>query len=265
MSTTAGWPAARGWHRKSASISANPLTMYSNVEYQDNEYSNPEYTGGETMRAMTATEAIIRPATEADVDTLRVVIARANESFRGLVAEELFASYLASAMDVERRLVEADVLVAELDGGTSSAPSRSTAMPETRACRSCSLTGRRGSGPRPLTHWPGAGASAKRWWRRASIRATDVGATGLGLHTAMFMVAAVTIYERCGFRAGSGLRSRWSQFFPARRGEVEPAIAYLRAVAVSATMIRSTLARLLAELARRSAHPIGTTSGVRLR
>ncbi len=201
--------------------------MYSNVEYQD-KYSNPEYTGGETMRAMTATEAVIRPATEADVDTLRAVIARANEQFRGLVAEELFASYLASAMDVERRLVESDVLAAEVDGGivgtiTFYRDARDEGMP---ILFPDGTAGIRATAVDPMARGRGIGQAMVE----ACIdRATDVGATGLGLHTATFMVAAVTIYERCGFVRAPGYDLEWSQFFPARRGEVEPAIAYLRA------------------------------------
>jgi GNAT superfamily N-acetyltransferase len=180
------------------------------------------------MQAMAPTHAVIRPATDADVDALRAVIARANESFRGLVGESLFASYLVSAMDVERRLEEGEVLTAELDGrivgtitfyrdaGDEGMPMR---FPEGTA-------GIRATAVDPVARGRGIG----RAMVNACIdRAADTGASGVGLHTATFMVAAVSIYERCGFVRAPRYDFEWSQFFPAGPGEVEPAIAYLRA------------------------------------
>jgi hypothetical protein len=40
----------------------------------------------------------------------------------------------------------------------------------------------------------------------------------------------VAIYERSGFVRMPRYDFEWSQFFPAREAEVEPAIAYLRAI-----------------------------------
>jgi GNAT superfamily N-acetyltransferase len=181
------------------------------------------------MQAMAPTEVVIRPAIEADVDTLRAVIARANESFRNLVAEELFASYLASAMDVERRLVEGEVLAAELDGGvvgtiTFYRDARDEGMP---VLFPDGTAGIRATAVDPVARGRGIG----RAMVEACIdRATDAGATGVGLHTATFMVAAVTVYERCGFVRAPRYDFEWSQFFPADLGDVEQAIAYLRAL-----------------------------------
>lgn len=180
------------------------------------------------MQAMAPTQALIRPAVDADVDPLRAVIARANEPFRGLVRESLFASYLASAMDVERRLQEGEVLAAELDGrvvGTITfyRDARDEGMPVRFPDGTAGI---RATAVDPVARGLGIGRALVD----ACIdRAGDAGVTAVGLHTATFMVAAVTIYERCGFIRAPRYDFEWSQFFPADPGEVEPAIAYLRA------------------------------------
>ena len=179
------------------------------------------------MQAMSPTQVRIRPAIDADVDALRGVIARANEPFRGLVGPSLFASYLASAMDVEGRLAEAEVLAAELDGrpvgtitlyrdaGDEGMPVR---FPDATA-------GIRATAVDPAARGLGIGRALVD---ACIARAVDAGASAVGLHTARFMVAAITIYERCGFVRSPRHDFEWSQFFPGNPGEVEPALAYLR-------------------------------------
>ena len=180
------------------------------------------------MQAMAPTQALLRPATDADVDAIRAVIARANESFRGLVRDSLFASYLASAMDVERRLQEGEVLTAELDArivGTITfyRDARDEGMPVRFPDGTAGI---RATAVDPAARGLGIG----RAMVDACIdRAVAAGANGVGLHTATFMVAAVKIYERCGFTRAPQYDFEWSEFFPADPGEVEPAIAYRRA------------------------------------
>ena len=180
------------------------------------------------MQAMAPTQVLIRPATAADVDALRAVIARANESFRGLVGESLFASYLASAMDVERRLEEGEVLAADLDGETIGTITfyRDAGNEGMPVRFPHGTAGIRATAVDPVARGRGIG----RAMVDACIdRAVQARASGVGLHTATFMVAAVAIYERCGFVRTPRYDFEWSQFFPAGPGEVEPAIAYLRA------------------------------------
>lgn len=179
------------------------------------------------MQAMAPTQALIRPARDMDVDAIRAVIARANESFRGLVGDSLFASYLTSAMDVERRLEEGEVLTAEFDGrivGTITyyRDARNEGIPVRFPDGTAGI---RATAVDPVARGRGIG----RAMVQACIdRAVVAGASGVGLHTARFMVAAVSIYERCGFERAPRYDFEWSEFFPADRGEVEPALAYLR-------------------------------------
>ena len=179
------------------------------------------------MQTMAPTQLLIRPAVETDIEALRAVLARANEPFRGMVGDGLFASYLSSAMDVSGRLQEAEVLAAELDGrivgtityyrdaGEEGIP---VTFPEGTA-------GIRATAVEPAARGRGIGAAMVT---ACVVRARESGARYVGLHTARFMVAAVAIYERSGFSRTPRYDFEWSQFFPGGTGEVEPALAYLR-------------------------------------
>ena len=181
------------------------------------------------MQAVAPTRLLIRQGTEADISALRGVLARANEPFRGLVTDGLFASYLASAMDVERRLEEGELLAAELDDrivGTitfyrdASDEGIPVRFPDGTA-------GIRATAVDPSARGLGIG----RAMVEACIdRAVKARASAVGLHTATFMTAAVIIYERCGFVRVPRYDFEWSQFFPAGPGEAEDAMAYLRPV-----------------------------------
>jgi GNAT superfamily N-acetyltransferase len=179
------------------------------------------------MRAVAPTQLLIRSALVTDVDALRGVIGRANEPFRGLVDDRLFGPYLASAIDVERRLEEADVLAAELDGrvvGTITFYRDATdegipvRFPEGTA-------GIRATAVEPAARGRGIGTALVD---ACLARAAEIDARAVGLHTATFMVAAVTIYERCGFARAPRYDFEWSQFFGGPTSEVEAAVAYLR-------------------------------------
>jgi GNAT superfamily N-acetyltransferase len=66
------------------------------------------------MQTMVPTH--IRPATAADIERIRTVIARANEPLRHEVAPALFDAYLRSVLDVEGRMLGGEVRAAEIDG-----------------------------------------------------------------------------------------------------------------------------------------------------
>jgi GNAT superfamily N-acetyltransferase len=175
---------------------------------------------------MAPTRLAIRSATEADIDVLRGVLARANEPFRGLVADSLFTSYLASAMDVEGRLGEGDVLTAETDGAivgtiTFYRDAGDEGMPIHFPDHTAGI---RATAVDPSARGLGIGRALVD---ACIARAADDGARAVGLHTATFMNAAVRIYERSGFVRAPRYDFEWSQFFPGRPGDVEPALAYL--------------------------------------
>ena len=179
------------------------------------------------MQAMAPTQLVIRPGTTADVDVLRAVLARANDPFRGLVSETLFTSYVTSAMDVERRLEEGELLAAELDGAivgtiTFYRDSRDEGIPVRFPDGTAGI---RATAVDPSARGLGIGRALVD---ACIARAIDAGASGVGLHTATFMTAAVTIYERAGFMRVPQYDFEWSQFFPAPPHDVEPALAYFR-------------------------------------
>lgn len=179
------------------------------------------------MQTMAGTH--IRPATVADIEALRPMLARANEAFRGEVPETLFESYLASAMDVEGRLRAAEVLVAELDGRVAGSITFYRDMnDEGMPVRLPGGTaGVRATAVDPIARGQGIG---QRLVEGCISRAESVGATSIALHTASFMVAAIALYVRNGFRRAPEYDFEWSQFFPAEPGVTYPALAYVRQI-----------------------------------
>ena len=173
----------------------------------------------------------IRPATTDDLDTVRGVIERANEPFRGAagVPDSFFAGYLASATDVQGRAGDGEVLVAELDGrivgsitfyldaNDEGAPS--TFPPGTAGIRATAVEPR------------AQGLGIGRALVDACVdRAADAGATSLALHTAEFMGAAIALYERAGFRRVPAYDFQTSLFFRFGPEEDVIAIAYVRSI-----------------------------------
>ena len=221
-----GWMARRPRIANDVGVSLGEgIDKYSTLEYHS-VYSSQEYTGGGTMQAMAPTQLVIRPGTTADLDALRGVVARANESFRGLVADSLFTSYLASAMDVDRRLQEGELLAAELEGTiVGTITFYRDAQDEGIPVRfPVGTAGIRATAVDPSARGLGIGQALVD---ACIARAIDAEASGVGLHTATFMKAAVRIYERTGFMRVPEYDFEWSQFFPAPPHDVEPALAYL--------------------------------------
>ena len=179
------------------------------------------------MQAMAPTQLVIRSGTTVDLDALRGVVARANEPFRGRVAGSLFTSYLASAMDVDRRLDDGELLAAELEGAivgtiTFYRDARDEGIPVRFPDGTAGI---RATAVDPSAQGLGIGRALVGF---CIDRAAEAGARAVGLHTATFMDAAVRIYERSGFMRVPEYDFEWSQFFPDDTGAVEPALAYLR-------------------------------------
>jgi len=152
----------------------------------------------------------IRPLRPGERESTMAVIRRANAEFAAQVPEDLYASYLASAMDLEGRLAAGgDVLVAERDSrivGTityfreANDEGMGPGFPVGTA-------GLRATAVDPASRGLGLGVAlveACLERARADHRAA------IALHTAGFMTAAMGLYERTGF-----VRDR-SFDFPAR-------------------------------------------------
>lgn len=169
----------------------------------------------------------IRPATSADILAIREVIARANEPFRGTVAAGFFSSYLASALDVETRLHEGQVMAAVLHDrivGTITfyVDANDEGTPTTFPIGTAGI---RATAVDPSARGQGIGRALVD----ACIeRATAIGATSIALHTADFMTAAVALYEHAGFHRVPVHDFPTSQFFPSDPADDVVAIAYVR-------------------------------------
>jgi GNAT superfamily N-acetyltransferase len=175
------------------------------------------------MLAMTTTQ--VRDATTDDLDAARAVAAAANAEFATVMGERLFAGYLANVLDVEGRLRDAHLLVAERDGsivGTITlypdihAEGMPVRLPDGTA-------GIRATAVAPEARGHGVG----RTLVEAAIgRARDVGANAVALHTAVFMQDAMRLYERCGFRRLPEHDYRANEFFGAVDGQPLDALAF---------------------------------------
>lgn len=182
------------------------------------------------MTMNTMTRSIVRAATAADVQQVRAVIAAANEGFRGTVPNAFFASYFASAVDVEGRLSDGEVLVAEVDERiVGSITFYRDANDEGTPARFPDWTaGVRATAVHPTARGLGVGRDLVE---ACIARALAVGATAIALHTASFMTAAVTLYERTGFRRAPEFDFPTSAFFPSDTGDYDlTAIAFIRSV-----------------------------------
>jgi GNAT superfamily N-acetyltransferase len=179
------------------------------------------------MQTMVPTH--IRPATADDIERIRTVIAHANEAFRQEVAPALFDAYLASALDVEGRMVDGEVLAADIDGRiVGTITYFADANDEGVKAAFPPLT----AGIRATAVDPDAqGAGVGRALVEACIeRATVDGARAVALHTAPFMVAAVALYERTGFRRSLMSDLPWSRIFAISGGADAQAIAFIRSI-----------------------------------
>jgi ribosomal protein S18 acetylase RimI-like enzyme len=177
----------------------------------------------------TMVESTIRTATAVDIDALRSVISRANEQFRRAVQDGLFDAYLTSALDVASRMDGAEVLVAELNGrvvGTITfyPNANDEGMPIGFPSHTAGI---RATAVDPSARGHGIGRALVD----ACIeRACATGLSRIALHTADFMVAAVALYEKAGFRRAPEYDYRAGDYFISDAGDDLKAIAYVRSI-----------------------------------
>lgn len=177
---------------------------------------------------LTMARTTIRLVRDRDARALRRVIADANEEFRGQVPEAFFASYRASVLDVETRVAQgAMVLIAEHQG---------VLVGSISYYRDANDEGMnvgfpaRTAGIRATAVHPGArGLGIGRGLVDACLEyARTDDATGIALHTASFMRAAIRLYEASGFGRAPTFDYPVGRFFPSDPGEQMVAMAYLR-------------------------------------
>ena len=148
---------------------------------------------------LTMANPLIHPLRDGEPEATRAVIQRANAEFAAQVPAGFFASYLASALDLEgRRAAGGEVLVAERDGrivGTityfrdANDEGMGPGFPPGTA-------GIRATAVDPASRGLGLGVALVE---ACLDRARADGAAAIALHTAAFMTAAMGLYERSGF------------------------------------------------------------------
>lgn len=178
---------------------------------------------------LTMAQAVVRRGLRAEEDEIRTVILAANAPFASVVPADFFGSYLASAMDVRGRMDVATVLVIEQDErivGTVTyfADAGDEGMPTRFPVQTAGL---RATAVHPVAQGHGLG----RFLVDACVeRARRDGATSLALHTAPFMLAAVGLYQRAGFRRDERFDFPATAFFPGRPSADLTAMAFIRDV-----------------------------------
>lgn len=177
--------------------------------------------------------AIVRPARTIEIGGIQDVVRAANAHYVETMPRTVFPSYLASALDIEGRMRDGTVLVAELDGRivgtiTAFADANDEGMPVRWPA---GVGGLRATAVHPDAQGHGVG--------RALVTACldAVAATGadmIALHTATMMVSAIALYERTGFARTPSHDFDAIDFFPGDPADTFVTMAFVRRLSVSA-------------------------------
>lgn len=188
------------------------------------------YDQGRVKMMTVMTPPTVRRALVAEVEVIQAVIRAANALFEPIVPADFFRSYLASSVDVRGRMAVSTVLVAEVDGrivGTVTAfdDANDEGMP---VAFPSGTAGLRVTAVHPDAQGHGIGTALVD---ACADRARRSGAVRIGLHTAPFMTAAVSLYERSGFRRAPHRDFPATDFFPSAPRADLVAMAFLRSLA----------------------------------
>ncbi|MEX1104179.1 MAG: GNAT family N-acetyltransferase, partial [Dehalococcoidia bacterium] len=171
---------------------------------------------------------LIHPLPPGERESTIAVIRRANAEFAAQLPEDLFASYLASALDLDGRLAAGgDVLVAKRDGrivGTityfreANDEGMGPGFPVGTA-------GIRATAVDPASRGLGLGTALVE---ACLERARADGRAAIALHTAAFMTAAMALYGRFGFVRRQSLDFSARDFFHYGSAADFTALAFVR-------------------------------------
>jgi GNAT superfamily N-acetyltransferase len=141
--------------------------------------------------------SLVRPAAKSDIPEIEAVTVAAYAEFRDQVPAVIFDAYMDDLRCIAERWEEAQLLVGELDGriaGTvtfyADASAEGMGLPKDWA-------GFRRLAVHPAMRGRGVGRALTE---RCVDAARSLAAPTVGVHTAPFMTAARSIYDRMGFR-----------------------------------------------------------------
>jgi GNAT superfamily N-acetyltransferase len=138
----------------------------------------------------------MRDAGLADLPEVQRVLAAANEPYRAVLPEAAYRAYVEMVLALEERLDVAELIVVE---DANRLVGTVTFFPEAGAEGwgwPAGVAGIRSMGVDPAAQRCGAGSALLSECRR---RAVVSGASGIVLHTAHFLPAAMRLYERHGY------------------------------------------------------------------
>jgi ribosomal protein S18 acetylase RimI-like enzyme len=142
------------------------------------------------------------------------------------MGDTLFAGYIANVLDVERRALDASVLVAASAGEIAGTITlyrdiNEEGMP---VAFPAGTAGIRATAVSPNARGRGIGTELVT---AAIDLARALGARSIALHTASFMEAAMRLYERSGFQREPERDFRANDFFGAGSGATLEALAFV--------------------------------------
>ena len=168
---------------------------------------------------------IVRPARPADHDAIREVVRAAYQQYEPITGSELFSRYIEDLLDVERHSRHGQLIVAELDGTVSGS---GAFYPDASAQ---GVGWPRGwAGGRALAVHPEARGHgvAQALLAAAECLGQHHGAPVFALHTASFMTAAISMYDRSGYRRAPEYDRDLGAFFGLDGQATFRSIAYIR-------------------------------------
>jgi GNAT superfamily N-acetyltransferase len=166
----------------------------------------------------------LRPATEDDLDAIAALFAPALEPYRGRGGDWLLAAYLSDLLDVRSRFEAAETYVAVIAGRVVG----SIAFYPDVALEGWSNLPAGWAGFRALVADPDArGTGVGRMLvEHCILRAQEVGAPALGIHTVSLLEDAVRLYGRLGFVRCPEYDLRAADVFPAHGADEMIALAF---------------------------------------
>ena len=162
------------------------------------------------MSLLSPLATIVRPANLSELGAVTEVLRAANAEFADTLPSAVYGAYLANVLDVDSRLADSELLVAELAGQIAGTI---TVYPD--ASREGWDWPAHWAGLRAIAVAPGArGRGIGRHLASAALaRVRELEQEAVCLHTAHFMRAAVPLYESLGFRRCPEFDQDVSQLF----------------------------------------------------